>query len=170
MPKRYLYSLLFGLPGLFISGILSILLFGAVAGILWLFIFGDDPWPAAAQTAISALFVLVFLVVWIGFILLGYWFGRRLENDPALNRSHVLLSAGLTLLFVLFILLYQWNVGTIGPNPDSVLCSDFCSQHGYSGSGMPPESSGSRLCTCYDDSGDESLTIPLDHLDFFRDE
>ena len=170
MPKRYLYSLLFGLPGLFVAGIISILLFGAVAGVFWLFIFGDDPWPAAAQTVISILFVLVFLVLWMGFILLGYWFGRRLENDPAVNRNHVLLSAGLTLLFILFILLYQWNVGNIGPNSDSVLCSDFCSQHGYSGSGMSPETSGTRLCSCYDDAGNEGLSIPLDHLDFFRRE
>lgn len=170
MPKRYLYSLLFGLPGLFVAGIISILLFGAVAGIFWIFIFGDNPWPPAAQMVISILFVIVFLALWIGFILLGYWFGKRLENDPALNRNHVLLSAGLTLLFILFILLYQWNVGNIGPNSDSVLCSDFCSQHGYSGSGMPPEASDNRLCSCYDASGNEGLTIPLDHLDFFRNE
>ncbi|HSL28645.1 MAG TPA: hypothetical protein VK900_05545 [Anaerolineales bacterium] len=170
MPKRYLYSLLFGLPGLFISGIISILLFGAIAGIFWLFLFGDDPWPPAAQTVISILFVLVFLVLWIAFILLGYWFGRRLENDPMLNRNHVLLSAGLTLLFLLFILLYQWNVGNLGPSSDSVVCSDFCSQHGYSGSGLSPGNSGNRLCSCYDEAGKEGLTIPLDHLDFFRNE
>ena len=82
MPRRFLYSLLFGLPGLFVAGSISILHFGAVAGVFWLFIFGDDPWPAAAQTLISILFVLVFLVLWLGFILLGYWFGRRLETTP----------------------------------------------------------------------------------------
>lgn len=170
MPKRYLYVLLFGVPGLFIAGIISILLFGALAGIFWVFVFGDNPWPAAAETVISILFVLVFLALWIGFIVLGYWFGRRLENDPAVNRNHILLSAGLTLLFLLFILLYQWNVGNIGPTSDSVLCSEFCSQHGVSGSGMSPETSGSRLCSCYDDAGNEALTIPLDHLYFFRTE
>ena len=170
MPKRYLYVLLFGVPGLFIAGIISILLFGALAGIFWVFVFGDNPWPAAAETVISILFVLVFLALWIGFIVLGYWFGRRLEYDPAVNRNHILLSAVLTLLFLLFIFLYQWNVGIIGPNSDSVLCSEFCSQHGFSGSGMSPETSGSRLCSCYDETGNEALTIPLDHLYFFRTE
>ena len=170
MPKRFLYSLLFGLPGLFVAGIISILLFGAVAGLFWLFLFGDDPWPPAAQMVISVLFVLVFLVLWLGFILLGYWFGKRRENDLALNRNHVLLSAGLTLLFLLIILFYQWNVGNIGPSSDSAVCSNFCSQHGYSSSGMSPGTSGDRLCSCYDDSGNEGLIIPLDHLDFFRSE
>ena len=166
MKKRYIYTLLFGLPGLFIAGFICILLFAAFAGILWMFIFGDNPWPPASEIVISILFVGTFLVLWIGFILLGYFIGRRLEIESGLNRSHVAMSAGLTLLFILFMLLYQWRVGTIGPSSDSAQCSEFCVQHGYSGSGLSPETSGNGLCSCYDDSGNEVLTIPLDHLDF----
>jgi hypothetical protein len=164
MKKRYVYSLLFGIPGLFIAGIVSILVFAAFAGILWLYVFGDDPWPGAAETIISVLFGLFFLVLWLGLIVLGYFTGRRLERDSALNRNHVLISAGLTVIFLLLVLFQQWRVGNIGPGSDSVLCSDFCTQHGYSGSGMSPENSGERTCTCYDDSGAEAFRIPLDHL------
>jgi hypothetical protein len=166
MRKRYIYSLLFGIPGLFIAGFIAILVFAAFAGVLWIFIFGDNPWPAASQSIISILFVGTFLVLWTGFILLGYGVGKRLENVSRFNRTHIAISAGLTLLFILFMVLYQWRVGNIGPRSDSVMCSDFCTQHGYAGSGMPPATSGSRICSCYDDSGNEVLTIPLDHLDF----
>jgi hypothetical protein len=170
MRKRYIYSLLFGIPGLFIAGFIAILVFAAFAGVLWIFIFGDNPWPAASQSIISILFVGTFLVLWAGFILLGYSVGKRLENASGFNRTHIAISAGLTLLFILFMVLYQWRVGNIGPRSDSVMCSDFCTQHGYAGSGMPPATSGSRICSCYDDSGNEVLTIPLDHLDFMGPE
>lgn len=164
MKKRYVYSLLFGIPGLFVAGISSIFALGAFAGILWLFVFGDNPWPISAETIFSVLFVVVFLLLWAGFILLGYWMGRRLEASPTMNRNHVLISAGLTIFFILLMVLYQWRVGNLGPGSDSVLCSDFCTQHGYSGSGIPPEISGDRTCSCYDDSGNEAMRIPLDHL------
>ena len=165
MKKRYLYTLLFGIPGLFVAGIISIVLFGALTGILWIYIFGDHPWPPIVEIILSIAFVLVFLVLWMGFILLGYGIGRRLEKDPTLDRTHILISAGLTVMFILFMILYQWRVGNIGPQSDSVRCSDFCIQHGYSASGMPPNISGNRICNCYDDAGNEALRIPLDHLD-----
>jgi hypothetical protein len=162
MKKRYFYSLLFGIPGLFVAGILSILVFGGVMGILWVYVFGDNPWPPLIETIVSILFVLVALVLWIGSLLLGYFIGRRLENDPDMNWSHVLVSGGLTLLFILFIIFQQWSVGNLGPKSDSVLCSDFCAQHGYSGSGMQPQTSFHRMCSCFDDSGNEVMTVPLD--------
>lgn len=162
MKKRYLYSLLFGIPGLFVAGIISILVFGGLMGILWIFVFGDNPWPPFAETIVSIVFVFVALILWIGFISLGYIIGRRLEKDPALNRNHVLISGGLTFVFILLIAFQQWSVGNLGPKSDSVLCSDFCARHGYSGSGMAPENSFHRMCSCYDDSGDEVMTVPLD--------
>src|SRR5919109_5676337 len=103
MKKRYLYVLLFGLPGLFVAGIISILLFGGLMGILWTFVFGDNSWPAAIEIIVSIAFVLVSLVLWIGFMILGYLIGRSLEADPVLNRNHVLISGALTLLFILLV-------------------------------------------------------------------
>jgi hypothetical protein len=164
MKKRYIYSLLFGIPGLFVAGIIAIVLFGGLAGILWLYVFGDNPWPSYVEQLTSVVFVLVVLGIWIAFIVLGYLVGRRLEDAPGVNRSHVLISAGVTVMLLLLMFIQQWSVGTLGPRSESVLCSDFCGQHGYSGSGTPPEDSGERICSCFDESGNETLRIPLDHL------
>jgi hypothetical protein len=164
MKKRYVYALLFGIPGLFVAGIMSIVLFGGLMGVLWIYVFGDQPWPAYIETIVSVLFVLMVMGLWIGSIFTGYLAGRRLETNPELNRSHILISAGLTLVFILLIVFYQWRIGNIGPTSDSVLCSEFCTRHGYSASGMPPETSGIRMCSCYDDSGSEALRIPLDRI------
>lgn len=158
MKKRYVYTLLFGIPGLFIAGTLSILAFGALAGILWLYVFGDNPWPSYIEPLSSILFVLAVLILWIVFIVLGYVVGKRLERDPDSNRGHVLISASLTLMFILLLVIQQWSVGNIGPRSGSVLCSDFCIQHGYSGSGLPPQNSGDRTCSCYDNFGNEALS------------
>ena len=164
MKKRYLYSLLFGIPGLFIAGILSILAFGGLAGILWLYVFGDNPWPAYVEPLTSAFFILSVSAIWIAFIALGYTIGRRLEQDPILDRNHVLISAGLTVMFLLMIVFQQFGVGNLGPQSDSVLCSEFCVQHGYSGSGVPPQESGIRTCSCFDDNGHEAQIVPLESI------
>lgn len=165
MKKRYIYSLIFGIPGLFVAGIIAIILFGGLAGILWLYVFGDDPWPSYVEQLTAVLFVLVVLGIWITFIAFGYVVGKRLEDDPGLNRTHVLISAGVTGMLLLLMFIQQWSTGILGPRSESVLCSDFCVQHGFSGSGTPPEDSGERTCSCFDASGNETLMIPLDILD-----
>jgi hypothetical protein len=165
MKKRYIYVLLFGIPGLFVAGMISIILFGVLVNVLWLYIFGDLPWPSSSEAIISILFAILFLSLWATSILLGYFIGRRLEKDPLLNRRHVMTSIGLTVIFLLLVVLQQWSVGNLGPKSDSILCSDFCSAHGYSASGMPPQTSGARTCSCYDDAGNEALKIPLDHIE-----
>ncbi|MEP7134671.1 MAG: hypothetical protein ABI904_07035 [Chloroflexota bacterium] len=165
MKKRYLYSLLFGIPGFFIAAIISVVVFGAVAGVLWIFVFGDNPWPAAVGKIAPGLFALAFLAVWISLIAIGYVIGRRLEKDPKLNRQHILISGGLTLLFIAFIVFQQVRVGNLGPKSDSALCSDYCSLKGYSGSGMPARDSDDQTCSCYDDSGNEVLKVPLSTIE-----
>jgi hypothetical protein len=164
MKKRYLYALLFGIPGFFLAGMISLFAFGASLGFLWLFVFGDNPWPASTEKFLTAFLLLPFLILWMGGILIGYRIGKRLESTVALNRNHVLISTALTVLFIIFIAIQQWRVGNIGPKSDSTLCSDYCSAQGYSGSGMPPQNSGDRTCSCYDDSGKEVIKIPLDQL------
>ena len=75
MKKRYLYALLFGIPGFFLAGIVSLFVFGAVLGFLWLFVFGDNPWPLTPESVLSVLLVLTFLILWIGSIFAGYRVG-----------------------------------------------------------------------------------------------
>ena len=57
MKRRYLYVLIFGVPALLVSVIISFLLFGAAAGVLWIFVFGDNPWPAFAGKMLTAVFI-----------------------------------------------------------------------------------------------------------------
>lgn len=165
MKKRYLYALLFGVPGFFVSGIISLVVFGAVMGILWIYVFGDNPWPSPAETVLSILLGVTFSILWMISITIGYVIGRKLEKDPMLNRNHILVSGALTIVFVLFIVLQQLSVGNLGPKSESVLCSDFCSEQGYAGSGMPPKNSGDTSCSCFDSSGREVLRVPLDRID-----
>ena len=164
MKKRFLYALLFGAPGFFVSGIISVFAAGASLGFLWIYIFGDNPWPASTETALAIVLILTFLILWIAFVIIGYVIGKRLENDPGINKKHILISGGLTFLFILFIVLQQWSVGNLGPKSDTVRCSDYCTRQGYSASGMPPLNSGDRTCSCYDSSGNEALKVQLDRI------
>jgi hypothetical protein len=156
--------MLFGLPGIFIAGMISVIGFAAVTGLLWIYVLGDNPWPSYVEPVLAALFLLTVLTLWISIIAIGYLVGRRLEANPGLNRVHILISAGLTLTFLLLLVFHQWSVGNLVPKSASTQCSDFCTLHGYSGSSMPPEISGDRTCSCYDSAGNEVLRIPLDHL------
>jgi len=165
MKKRYVYSLLFGIPGFFVSAIIALVVFGAVIGTLWIYFFGDNPWPFPTEKLLFLLLVLTFLILWITSITIGYVIGKKLEKDSGLNWRHILVSSGLTVMLIGFIVLQQLSVGNLGPKSESVLCSDFCSQKGYSGSGMPPKNSGDRSCSCFDNSGNEVLKVPLDSID-----
>jgi hypothetical protein len=67
-------------------------------------------------------------------------------------------------MFILFIVVQQFRVGNIGPKSEGVLCSEFCSRQGYFASGIPPEDSGERTCSCLDDAGNEALKVPLESI------
>lgn len=148
-----------------VSVVISFVIFGFAAGVLWIFVFGDDPWPASVNTIFPILFAVVFLTVWIACVRIGYVIGKRLEQDPILNQKHVLISAGITLLSMLFIVFQQWGVGNLGPKSEGEICSDFCSQQGYSASNMPPLDSGERSCSCFADSGLEAIKVPMHSID-----
>lgn len=164
MKKRYIYILLFGVPGFFIALIAAFLVFGFFAGVFWIFMFGDDTWPSYTGVILTTILIITFLIVWGAVIWAGFSTGKKLENSPELNTSHVLISVVLTFIFVFVIVLQQLSVGNLGPKPDSLVCGRYCSHNGYSSSGMPPLDSGDRTCTCYDDFGNEVIQIPLDEI------
>jgi hypothetical protein len=164
MKKRYVYALLFGAPGFVVALIISFAVFGTAAGILWIFVFGDNPWPASAEKLLSILFALTFLGIWMVFVVIGFIAGKRLEADPALNFKHVLVSVAATMVPVVLIVLHQLGVGNVGPKSASVLCSQYCSGKGYAASGMPPRDSGESACICFDERGREAVKVPLESI------
>lgn len=165
MKKRYLYAVLWGVPGLFIAAIGTTILVGMLLGVLWLYVFGDAAWPSSVDSTVSILGICIFLGFWLGLTLLGYRLGKRMESEPGMNWKHVLLSAGVTLCCLLYIFIQQLGVGNLGPRSESLICSDFCVQRGYAGSGIPPANSGERTCICYDDSGNEAIKLPLETIE-----
>ena len=48
-----------------------------IAGILWIFVFGDDPWPGWATTALNALIPILGLFLWTVF---GWQLWLRLKR------------------------------------------------------------------------------------------
>jgi hypothetical protein len=50
---------------------------GAVAGILWIFVFGDDPWPSWAMATLNLLIPIVGLFLWAMF---GWQIWLRLKR------------------------------------------------------------------------------------------
>ena len=92
MKKRYIYAVLFGVPGLVMSLVFAFLVFGAGAGFLWIFVYGDNQWPASAEKILPALFALAFLAAWLMVTAAGFIFGKRLESKPGLSGRHILAS------------------------------------------------------------------------------
>ena len=162
MKRRHLYVVLFAIPALLVSAVVAALLLAAAAGALWLFVLGDDPWPAAASVFLGMLFGVAAAGVWVGLLSAAYAVGTREEQRPALNAGHVALSIGATIVLAALIAMRMTGVSFPGGEPtDDVRCADLCRAEGFSGSGMPPRASGDRTCTCYDAQGREARRISL---------
>jgi len=159
--RRYLYLLLFSVPIVLASAVVAFAVFGAAAGIVWLFLAGDTPWPPAADILLGAVFVLAFAASALAFTSWAYAVGRQAEASAALNGAHVWAAVEVTALLLLVVVAYQWHVGNIGPKTDGVLCADFCRGKGFAGSGMPPRTAGAATCTCFDPQGREAVTVPM---------
>lgn len=161
MQKRYLYALMFGVPGFFLALLFSFWVLSAVVGGMWVFLFGDDVWPETVVRLLPVFFGVVLLAVWVLVVIRGYLFGKNQETVEGFNRAHLGVAAALTIAPLLLILFQQWGVSNFGPQSDGQLCSDFCLERGFNGSGMPPRISGDRSCFCLDENGNEVLRIPV---------
>ena len=156
MRKRYLYPLLFGVPTLFGAALVSSLLLGAVAGALWLFVFGDAPWPAIADNVVVALLVATTLILWGAGLAAAYWVGKGQEASPKISRLPLMIALGATALLVLTSVLQQVTVGNIGVRSEGLACADYCRVRGYAGSGTHPSNQRASACSCYDARGRET--------------
>jgi len=161
MKMRYLYVVLFSVPALLSAIIISFLLFGAAAGVLWIFVFGDNPWPSSVSTILTASLVLAFVTLWVALMSAAYVVGKKQEKQAGLNAKHVLAAAGATALLMLLVISYQWRVGNTGTKSDGVLCSTFCWDKGFPSSGMPPRDAGVATCSCFDTQGRETVKAPM---------
>jgi hypothetical protein len=164
MRRRYVYLILFAVPGLILSGILTVLFFGMAAGALWLFAFGDNPWPRLVEELLSTGAGIVFVVLWVALMAAGYLIGKRREQEARLNRRHLLLAGTITVVLAAFVVLTQLANGNIGPRSEGVRCSDFCSARGYLASSVSPANSTNRTCSCLNASGSAVIQKPLDSV------
>lgn len=87
---------------------------GAGAGILWVFVYGDNTWPAAANHALMAFTSLIFFTTLAGILLASYSFGKRREASGGLSRWHIALAIGISILLPSVVLVHQWQVGNFG--------------------------------------------------------
>ncbi len=165
MKRRYIYMLLFGIPGAFLSLFVAAAVVGMAMGVLWLFVFGDNTWPAWVESALPVLFVGVLLGTWLAFLIGGYIIGNRLEVQVSLNKWHVLISAVTTAACVIAILFYQEGIGNLGPKSGETKCQDFCTQRGYFASSVSPRNELVRTCSCLDNAGHGAISLPIAELD-----
>ena len=160
MKARFSYPLLFLLPIAVTAVIAAVVGAGLSAGMLWLFVYGDDTWPHAAEIAVTAIAIVASLVTMAALSLASYSFGKKREATGGLSRSHILLAACISIVLLALVLLHQLRIGNIGPQPDSLLCSDFCTSKRFSSSMSPQDGT----CRCYGANGREALNIPMDSV------
>ena len=100
MRLRTLYALVGAVigAGLGVLAAYGVVIFGA--GVSWLFIFGDDTWPAYTAWVIPGVGVLGGVIVWSAATLVAARYGRRFENaaPEVVTRqrrfAYLLLAAG----------------------------------------------------------------------------
>src|SRR5690606_1581659 len=106
--------LLFLVPSVVAGVMAAVLAAAADTGILWVFVYGDDPWPAQSSSALASLAVLVGLLVLATCLFIAYRAGRSRESRGGLRRAHALIALGLSVGLPLVVLFHQWQVGNLG--------------------------------------------------------
>lgn len=130
--------------------------------VLWLFIFGDDTWPAHTELLPIALFLGTFGAAAYGFLNMAYEEGKKQEGQPSLPRRHLAYALGLTFLLIALPAVYEWRVGNFFANPGPAeVCAGFCRDKGFAASGAPPADTGAGVCTCYDGQGRAALSASM---------
>lgn len=116
MKARYSYPLLFLLPSTMLACIVAVVAAAAGAGVLWIFVYGDNTWPESAETFVMAFAVSVSVITLITLVRASYCFGKNRESSGGLSRAHAVTAGVVSVLLPLLILLHQWQVGNIGGN------------------------------------------------------
>ncbi len=107
-----LYALVGLVWGLLFGGLAAWGVMATAAGVSWLFLFGDDPWPAAVGWIIPLIGLATFLLVLVVCAALGLRGGRRAERaDPGSARSRRVRGTGLLALGLLLALALAGTAG-----------------------------------------------------------
>ena len=114
MKARYSYPLLFLAPSAMVALAAAFMVVAFGAGVLWIFVYGDDPWPESANTSLVVLAAAASAITLGVLVALCYWYGKRREVSGGMTRAHMLSALGLTLGLPLLALLHQWQVGNLG--------------------------------------------------------
>lgn len=117
MKARYWYPLLFLLPSAMAAFLAAFMVAGAGAGILWLFVYGDDTWPESAGTMVMAVAVTTSAIILIALVAGSYFFGKSRETTGGLSGWHIAVAVAISVLLPLLVLFHQWQVGNIGGSP-----------------------------------------------------
>lgn len=117
MKARFAYPLVFFIPSAMAAMLSAIVVGGAAGGILWLFVFGDDPWPAGTDKAVMTLVFLVAGATMAALLYASYSIGKKREELGGLSRQHLLVAFAISVLLPAFALFYEWHVGNIGGDP-----------------------------------------------------
>jgi len=160
MKQRYLYVLMYAVPALIFSAIFMVVVTGAIAGAVWIFVYGDNPWPSFVYRYSPIFMAAVLAIVWLTLLSAAFTLGKRHESHASFNMKHAYFSAGSTAALVLLVFLNQQSVGNIGPKPDVLVCSGFCTASNFSASRFPQDGT----CRCYGPSGSEALNISMSLL------
>lgn len=150
MKQRYWYAFIFGIPGVLISAFAAIFAGGAMTGLFWIVIFGDDQWPFWTEWIIAAIGIAAFIIAFSFIVRMGFVAGkkREIEGIP-IDNKHIVISLITTVLLVFRIIVFQR--GYILKKPQHKVCYDLCIQKGYEGvsTSVGREISGKSTCSCW---------------------
>lgn len=153
MKQKYLYLLLFGLPGILVSAITGIMSGGMIGGFFWIFMFGDNPWPSFAWPTVFGVGILVFFLTLISILIMGYKVGKKrdLENLP-IKKAHIFIS--LVFLVIIFSMILFRQFSSASNTSDSKKCQQLCTEKNFNSntSSLSPKDQRERICSCFDDS------------------
>jgi hypothetical protein len=152
MNKKIVYMLLFGLPGLVFSFMISLFVIGAIGGAQWLW--GVDFGEAFNEYGWIIFSIVIFLVLWIISIYLGYQAGSKYAVSQAMNKKHLSISLIVFVALIIFSLVFLFQDRLI---PESIggKCMDYCEEeYGSKSSGIEhmgtPDDKSDDVCSCSD--------------------
>lgn len=160
MKRRYLYALMYSVPAFIFSVVFMVVVTAAIGGVLWIFIYGDNPWPSFIDRYSPIFMIAVLATAWLILLWAAFAWGKRQEALPSLNMKHLYLAAGSTAALVLAVLIHQLSVGNIGPKADVLACADFCAARKLSAT-FPQDGT----CHCYGSDGIESTIGVVEQVD-----